>query len=119
MRRPVVYIALFFMGMILILDAFFHVKLYDEGKLPGHEGEKVRVSGTLLSAREKSEKHLQLTVQVQSFSEARGAAVETSESQAAGGGGEASKNQKAGEIGETVLESDERLIVDLYAPYGS
>ena len=59
MRRPLVYIALFFMGTILILDAFLGVKLYDEGKLTEHEGESVKISGLVQSFSEKSPEHIQ------------------------------------------------------------
>ncbi|MDO4859817.1 MAG: DNA internalization-related competence protein ComEC/Rec2 [Bacillota bacterium] len=67
MRRPVVFIALFFMGMIFVLDSFFGVKLYDEGKLPGHDGETLAISGTVLSYTEKADDHIQMIVRASRF----------------------------------------------------
>ncbi|MBR2512179.1 MAG: ComEC family competence protein, partial [Firmicutes bacterium] len=87
MRRPVVFIALFFMGMIFVLDSFFGIKLYDEGKLPGHDGETLTISGTALSYTRKADDHIQMVIRV---------------------------SRLTGNSGEETLDAPEKILVNIY-----
>ena len=75
------------MGMIFVLDSFFGIKLYDEGKLPGHDGETLTISGTALSYTRKADDHIQMVIRV---------------------------SRLTGNSGEETLDAPEKILVNIY-----